>query len=311
MLTNEVNFKKLSVFLMFMQERNISRAAERLNMSAVSVHRALHSLEDAVGFPLFVNKGRNLIPLESAELLVQPARQSINSLQAGLSTAREATGEQRKTLRLGLLCSLIPDVLPRLLEGLHARKPGLNVEIISGPNSLLIQQLNETGVDAALVGTPYLNAGKPRNVPLFNDELYFGCPTSSRHASLKAVDVADFAEESFISLSSGFSTALMYDEVFRIADFTPHTIATAHDIFSLVHFVAQGIGYTLLPKRMSTICRTYGVTLVPLVKKYGVSQDIVLIYKPSREKNQNLLVLAAECRAFAATARQPEKKSGK
>ena len=114
------------------------------------------------------------------------------------------------------------------------------------------------------------------------------------------MDIADFAEESFISLSSGFSTAIMYDDVFRIAQYEPHTIATAHDIFSLVHFVAQGFGFTLLPKRMSSICKSYGVTLVPLAKQYRVSQEIVLIYKPGKEKDQNLLALAEECRNFTA-----------
>lgn len=303
MHTNEVNFKKLSVFLMFMQERNISRTADRLNLSAVSVHRALHSLEDSFGFPLFVNKGRNLIPLESAELLVQPIRQTINTLQAGISTAREAMGEERKSLRVGVLCSLIPHVLPSLLEGLKIQKPKLSVEVISGPNSLLIQHLNEGDIDAALLGTPYLGAGKPREISLFTDDLYFGCPSSSKHAALKAVDIADYTEENFISLSSGFSTALMYDEVFRIARYEPRTIATAHDIFSLVHFVAQGFGFTILPKRMDSICKSYGVTLVPLAKKYKVSQEIALIYKPGKEKDQNLLVLAEECRNFTLHSR--------
>ena len=65
-ITNDITFRKLGIFMVFMEKGNIARAAEALNLSGVSVHRALHTLEENVRCPLFTHKGRNLIPLPAA-----------------------------------------------------------------------------------------------------------------------------------------------------------------------------------------------------------------------------------------------------
>src|SRR5437899_3762951 len=57
-----ITLKKLEVFLAFMKHNNMARVSEQLGQSTVSVHRALHSLEDAICCPLFRREGRSLIP---------------------------------------------------------------------------------------------------------------------------------------------------------------------------------------------------------------------------------------------------------
>jgi LysR family malonate utilization transcriptional regulator len=65
-IDEEVTLKKMEVFLSFMRTNNLARVSERLGMSVVSVHRALHSLEEGLRCPLFRREGRNLIPLKTA-----------------------------------------------------------------------------------------------------------------------------------------------------------------------------------------------------------------------------------------------------
>ena len=48
-INQEITFRKLSVFMMFMAKGNIARTAEAMKLSSVSVHRALHTLEEGVG----------------------------------------------------------------------------------------------------------------------------------------------------------------------------------------------------------------------------------------------------------------------
>ena len=56
MSSDEITLRKLEIFLVFMRERNLARAAEALSLSSVSVHKAIHSLEAAVGCPLFAHR---------------------------------------------------------------------------------------------------------------------------------------------------------------------------------------------------------------------------------------------------------------
>jgi len=68
-ICDEITFRKLEIFLAYMATGNLAKAAEQLDISPVSVHRALHSLEDGVGCSLFHHAGRNLIPTEAARML--------------------------------------------------------------------------------------------------------------------------------------------------------------------------------------------------------------------------------------------------
>lgn len=59
-IDEKITFRKLEVLLAFMQTGNLARIAEQMDTTAVSIHRALHSLEEGLGCPLFRNEGRNL-----------------------------------------------------------------------------------------------------------------------------------------------------------------------------------------------------------------------------------------------------------
>ena len=62
-IDEELTLKKYR-FLAFMRCGNLSKTAAEMQLSNVSVHKALHSLESALRCPLFKNEGRNLIPLK-------------------------------------------------------------------------------------------------------------------------------------------------------------------------------------------------------------------------------------------------------
>jgi LysR family malonate utilization transcriptional regulator len=65
MIDEEVTLKKLEVFLAFMRLHSLSRVAEELGQSTVSVHRALHTLEEGLRCPLFRRRCRPLSRLPS------------------------------------------------------------------------------------------------------------------------------------------------------------------------------------------------------------------------------------------------------
>jgi LysR family malonate utilization transcriptional regulator len=75
------------------------------------------------------------------------------------------------------------------------------------------------------------------------------------------------------------------------------------DIFSLMNLVSAGIGYTLLPGRVRGV---FGdkVQLVPLKQEYSMRQTIGLSFLRARERDPNLLALAAVCRMLRHGAEQ-------
>src|SRR3954469_14068691 len=128
-ISEEITLKKLEVFLTFMRVSNLARVSEILGQSAVSVHRALHTLEEGLGCPLFKREGRNLIPLETAYAFADYAKRAIDACEEGVKKARDVAGFNAPRLHIGSLYSLTLHCVPRIIVGLKLRRPALDISL--------------------------------------------------------------------------------------------------------------------------------------------------------------------------------------
>src|ERR1700761_973702 len=293
-IDDEITFRKLEVLLAFMETGNLSKAAEALNVSTVSVHRALHSLEQGVRCALFRHEGRNLRSTEAAQMLADVAQEVLTLMSAGIHATREAAGDSSDRLKIGSLYSLTIRTVPDIVVDIKVRRPALQVELVLGSNAELLDKLKQGTVDAALIALP---DGEPEvdSIPLFEDDIFFAAPAGSRYANQEAVDLRDCRDETFVSLGEGFVTYRGFMEAFRVADFTPKVTMKVGDIFSLMNLVSGGGGYTLLPGRVRGVLGDK-VQFIPLKPQYLMRQSIGVSFLHARERDPNLLALMAVCR---------------
>ena len=291
---DEITFRKLEILLAFMETGNLARAADKLEISAVSVHRALHSLETGLRCALFRHEGRNLHPTEAAQALAEVAREVLLAMSQGIRTTREVAGYCADRIRVGSLYSLTNRAVPRVVMGMKLRKPELQTELVLGSNADLLERLRAGSIDAALMATPE-GAPDVESEPLFEDEIYFAAPVGSRYCAMEQVDLSTCADERFVSLSEGFVTYHGFMESFRVAGFTPNVVMKTGDIFSLMNLVSGGMGYTLLPGRVRAVM-PQKVQLIALQPKYAMRQTIALNFLRTRERDPNLLALLSVCR---------------
>jgi len=295
-ISDDITFRKLEILLAYMEGGNLNAAARLLDTSAVSVHRALHSLEDATRCQLFSLKGRNLIPNEAAQVLAEFSREVVKLMGEGIAATRQAAGYSADSLRIGSIYSLTTQVVPEVIVGIKLRKPELETELVLGSNADLLHKLKQNAVDAALMALPDRDPDPDvESIPLFEDEIFFAAPSGSPYAACKEIDLRACAHEQFVSLGDGFATLHGFQGAFRIAGFEPTVVMKTGDIFSLMNLVSAGIGYTLLPGRVRDV---FGdkLQLIPLSKEYGIRQTIGLSFLRVRERDPNLLALAAVCR---------------
>lgn len=297
MIDDEITLRKLEVFLAFMRLHSLSKVAEELGQSTVSVHRALHSLEEGLHCPLFGREGRNLAPLPAAFVFARHAQRAVEETEEGIRKARELAGVAGSRIKIGSLYSLTLRCVPQLLMGLKMRRPELQIDLTLGSNQELLRSLTEGKLDAIVIGLqapvedPQLLA-----VPLFDDEVHLAAPRESPYAGRDYVDLRELRGEKFITLGGGFVTSDSFDHAFQQAGYVPETIMRVGDIFSLINLVGGGMGYSLLPGRVAGFSSR--IELIPLDARYGSRQTITLLLSRSRERDPNLLALAAECRMY-------------
>lgn len=295
-IDEEISFRKLEVLLAYLEAGSLPRAAELLDVSAVSVHRALHSLEKGLRCPLFRPEGRNLVPTEAAQVLADVARDVLALMAEGIAATRQAGGYSADRIKIGSLYSLTVKAVPALIVAMKVRKPDLQTELLLGSNADLLDKLRQGVVDAALMALPEGEADI-ESIPLFDDDIFFAAPFGSAYDELDSIDLSACADERFVSLSEGFVTYGGFVEAFRIAGFTPDVVMKVGDIFSLMNLVGGGIGCTLLPGRMRHVFE-HKVRLIPLQPRFRMRQHIALSFVRTRERDPNLLALASVCRLY-------------
>jgi LysR family malonate utilization transcriptional regulator len=296
----EVTFRKLEFLLAYMETENLAKTAEALDVSTVSVHRALRSLEQYVGCALFRHEGRNLKPTDAARMLAEVAEEVMALMSDGIRSTREAAGYSSDRLKIGSLYSLTIRTVPDVVIDIKLRRPALQVELVLGSNTDLLKKLKQGAIDATLMSVPEVEP-EVESISLFEDDIFFAAPAGSPYANQESVDLRDCRHERFVTLSDGFVTYRGFVEAFRTAGFTPNVAMKVGDIFPLMNLVSSSVGYTLLPGRVRGFFGDQ-VQFIPLRSQYLMRQTIGLSFVRARERDPKLLALMAGCRLSARRA---------
>ncbi len=299
-ITSDITFRKLTIFMAFMEKGNIARTAEALDLSGVSVHRALHTLEENVRCPLFIHKGRNLMPLPSAWTLLEYCQEVTQLMARGLEETRKTAGVGQGRLRVGTLYSLTLETVPRLIMGMKLRRPELEMDLTMGSNETLLRMLEDGVLDAILISISEseIDHNSFEVLPLFHDDIYLAAPASASLNTRELADLRDYRDRKFVSLAEGFATYAGFQEAFHVAGFEPEIVTRVNDIFSMLSLVQAGVGFTLMPGRMKKMYEG-SVQLLKLSQPYQMRQLIAIVFARNREMDPNLLALAAEGRMYA------------
>ncbi|SBS33255.1 HTH-type transcriptional regulator CynR [Marinomonas spartinae] len=299
MFDEMITLKKLEIFLTFMKVGTLSEAANQLQLSSVSVHRAIHSLEEGLKCPLFRQEGRLLTPLPSARVLEERVTQVLNDLQDGITSTREVAGIYSNQFKLGALYSLTINTLPQLIAGLKRRKSDLNIELSLGSNSSLLSKLRNFELDVIIVSSEKtLEDDEFTSLPLFEDELMLAVSRDSSLAKQRSIKLETFQNENFVTLSSGFATAEDTKKVFQRASIQPNVVMEVGDIFSLMSMVSGNVGYAILPRRVEHVFDNK-IKLLSIENMPDMKQHVVMVCLASRERDPRILNCIVECRHYA------------
>ena len=127
---------------------SFARAAAHLGRSQSAISMQLKRLEQQAGTPLFVRKGRGLVPTEAGEALAAYARRivALND-EAALALGAAVTSA---TVRLGLPQDFFDDVMPATLTEFSHHHQGVHVEVRAGPNHTLAEEVRAGRLDGAI-----------------------------------------------------------------------------------------------------------------------------------------------------------------
>jgi LysR family transcriptional regulator, cyn operon transcriptional activator len=122
-----MDFRQLRYFVAVYEEGHVGRAAERLSLSQPALSQQVRQLEHSLDVSLFERSNKRLLPTLAAHTLYNHALPLLDGLQRAREALGSFKGQSLRTLAIGVLQTVRPSLVPRLLERVRKAQPHLVV----------------------------------------------------------------------------------------------------------------------------------------------------------------------------------------
>jgi LysR family hydrogen peroxide-inducible transcriptional activator len=238
----------LKAFAAIAEKHHFGSAATDLGVSQPSLSQALAALEAGLGVKLVERSTRRVFLTSEGDALLPRAMAAIEAVDMFTAAAAGVARPLSGTLRLGLIPTVAPYVLPTVLRGLGEHLPDLTMRVVEDQTSRLLDALRHNSIDAAMLALPADAAGMIE-VPMYDEDFVLALPSGHRLAGRSRVDPSVLADLPLLLLDEGHCLRDQALEVCRLAGVRPDVGPTrAASLATAVQCVEGGLGVTLIPQ---------------------------------------------------------------
>jgi LysR family transcriptional regulator for metE and metH len=226
---------------------NVTRAADRLNVTQSAVSHQLRELEDKLGTPLFIRSGRRMLPTAAGRLLADAAANVLGTIgdieQKVSQLARNISGE----LRVSAHCHTGYHWLPALVEGLQRRYPMFEVRISPEFTLNPIAALLDAKLDLAIMNDDS-DDRRLRYHELFDDEHVAIVHPSHPWVARAFVTPEELVSEQLYLYSRSIDDSFLVQKVLRPSGIPLQRVTYLQLTEGILEMVKAGMGVSVLPR---------------------------------------------------------------
>lgn len=240
-------FKQLKYFEAVARFNHFGKAAEHCAVSQPALSMQIKELERELDILLFErNNKRAIITKHGLELLAR-SRKITEQMRELTEFAQSAKDTLQGTLQLGVIPTIAPYLLPKLLPNIRNTLPDLNLVLHETQTHMLLEKLEDGDLDLLILALP-IDGNSIATMPLMEDKFLLAMPPEheSRNDAYATPDM--FANGELMLLEEGHclrEQALTYCHLREVSSFATFG---ASSLSTLVQMVGNGLGMTLLPE---------------------------------------------------------------
>lgn len=293
------------------ENRHFGRAAEACFVTQSTLSAGIQELETQLGAALVDRTKRKVVLTPLGEDLAGRARELLAQAEDMVLLARAASVPLSGPLRLGVIPTISPFLLPRVLPGLRKRFPDLRLFLREDLTARLVEQLQAGKLDLLLIALPY-EAAALDTMTLFDDDFLVACREDHALARRSSVKLDELGDAPLLLLEDGHCLRDHALAACRLPPSPRRDGFAATSLHTLVQMVDSGLGVTLLPRLAldAGILRGTDVTTRPLndgqkdggPKDRGPSRHIGLAWRRGTQRAKEFTLFGE---ALVAAMKQP------
>jgi LysR family hydrogen peroxide-inducible transcriptional activator len=227
--------------------RHFGRAAEACFVSQPTLSTQLKKLEETLGVVLFERSNRRVMLTPEGEQVVQQTQRILVELNALTALSEQLRDPMGGDLRIGIIPTIAPYLLPKVLAPLRKSFPNLKIQLTEGQTANITRMLKHGDLDATLLALP-LGEENVEEVALLDEDFVFAVPADHPKAQLAEVDPSDLEGEEVLLLEDGHCFRDQALEVCQAHRGIESKSYSATSLETLRQLVAAGVGVTLIPQ---------------------------------------------------------------
>ena len=246
-LVSDLKLKDLRYLVTLADERHFGRAAARSFVSQPTLSAQLRKLEDYLGVTLIERQPKRVALTEAGEQVVARARRMLQESDAIVDFARHNRDPLAGTLKVALIPTIGPYLLPHAAPRLRRALPRLKLLLYEHRTDRLLEHLQSGTVDLGILALPVNREGLESRL-LFAEPFRVAMPSNHRLAKHKTLRPADLNDETLLLLEDGHCLRDQALEVCSRTSAHESQDYRATSLETLRQMVAAGHGVTLLPE---------------------------------------------------------------
>lgn len=278
-MSRHPTIKQLRYLCAVVEHGHFGRAASACHVSQSTLSAGILELEEVLGASLIERNNRTLVLSSLGEEVVTRARALLLDVEDLVALCQAASEPLSGRLRLGVIPTIAPFLLPRLLKRLREEHPRFMPFIREDLTEGLIAALHRGELDVLLLALP-VSAEGVETMRLFDDPFYLASPTNHPLARQATLGTAELRGQELLLLEDGHCMRDHALEACKLrgAEYTVPYQATS--LTTVVQMVASGIGVTLLPGMAAEVgaLNAPDVVLTPFQDR-EVAREIGLMWR--------------------------------
>ena len=294
------SMKQLQYLIALADTKHFARAAKRCFVTQSTLSAGIRDLESVLGTAVAERTNRRVLMTPIGLEIAKRAKALLQTAQDVMDVARAGTTPMSGDIHLGVIPTVSPFLLPRILPALGRAFPDLMLYLREEQTVSLLGRLHEGELDAALIALPYDTGGLDTAL-ILEDEFMFACAKKHALAQATTVSVKALSAEALLLLEEGHCLRGHMLDVCAAGNKRIRVQFEASSLHTLVQMVAADLGVTLIPKLAidAGITKGTGITLLPLSNP--ASRQLGLVWRQTSLRAEELERLGVKISKLAAT----------
>lgn len=291
-MSRQPTLKQLRYLCAVAEHQHFGHAARACHVSQSTLSAGIQELEDTLGVTLVERNNRNVLLTLLGQEIVDRAHAVLVDVDDMVALCAAAGEPFSGKMRLGVIPTIAPFLLPGLLARLRQAHPGFQLfirEDLSGP---LVDALHNGELDILLLALPFPAEGVDV-MPLFRDRFLLASPAGHSLAERRGkLRTQDLRGEDLLLLEDGHCLREHALEACKLRDSQVSVPYQATSLSTIVQMVANGIGVTLLPEMAVHAGIVAGTDIVVQPFTHGdVTREIGLMWRKKTPRQREFRLL--------------------